>query len=51
MKKTKLNIEKFRISKLTNPSKIFGGDDQGETILGEVTKTLTVTRIIQVPKA
>jgi hypothetical protein len=39
--KKKLTIEKFRISKLTNSSKIFGGnpnDGQGETILGTITK-------------
>jgi|TARA_B110000908_G_C10225797_1_gene437836 hypothetical protein len=36
MKKNKLSLEKFRISKLDNPSKILGGDvdDGGATKLG-----------------
>ena len=37
MKKNKLSLEKFRISKLNNPSKILGGNDYnfGETGKGK----------------
>jgi hypothetical protein len=37
MKNNKLSLEKFRISKLNNPSKILGGnvDDIGETGKGK----------------
>jgi len=31
MNKKKLSIKKFTISKLSNPSKIVGGGDDGET--------------------
>lgn len=37
MKKNKLSIEKFRIAKLNNPSKIYGGSgiDDGGTGTGD----------------
>lgn len=45
MKNNKLKLEKFRVTKLNNPSLINGGDagkddggGQGETILGDVIK-------------
>ena len=42
MKKTKLSLEKFRVAKLNNPRKIFGGDGtEGETN-GNETQTDTL---------
>ncbi len=40
MKNNKLNLEKFRIAKLNNPSKILGGNggDAGETGKGKCVK-------------
>lgn len=52
MKKSKLSIEKFTISKINNLSAIFGGnggDGQGETIIGGITKPPPTTRPTQVP--
>ena len=40
MKKNKLSLEKFKIAKLNNPSKIIGGNivDNGETGKGKCIK-------------
>jgi hypothetical protein len=53
MKKSKLSIEKFTISKINNLVAIFGGDGddgQGETVITKKpTKTKPTTRPTQMP--